>query len=127
MIRFVHQKTCGLDHARGVAPELDYSTDSAASFGIVKRKGAGALKHLSVKELWIQEVYRRPLNTIRKIPRALNVSDVLCSIGNVADQRRHLTTLHFRMDSQHSNPMGVSGGQLMTMPGPSESRANQLP
>ena len=74
----------------------------------MKRKGAGALKHLSVKELWIQEVYRRPNHTIRKIPRVLNMSDVLCSAGSVADQRRHLATLNLRIGPRGGERHGLN-------------------
>ena len=106
LVHFLRRHPCDLEHSRASDQPLEHSTDSAASFGIVKRKGAGALKHLSVKELWIQEVYRRPGNTILKVPRSVNVADVMCSSGNVADQQRHLLTLNMTLERRHTNPRG---------------------
>ena len=59
---------------------LEHYGDAAAAFGVLKRHGSGGLKHLSVKQLWLQDILRRPhMNTV-KIPRALNMADALCSV-----------------------------------------------
>jgi hypothetical protein len=52
-------------------------TDSVAAKGIVMRRGAGRVKHLSVKQLWVQEVVRDRDVYICKVPRDLNPADLL--------------------------------------------------
>ena len=89
---------CAIRHK---APEqtdpgaLTHSVDSTAAYGIVQRKGAGPVKHLTVKQLWVQEVFRKYGNTMIKVPRHANVADMLCSVSNATDRARHLTTLRF--------------------------------
>ena len=38
---------------------LTHCVDSSACKSIILRRGAGAVKHLSTKDLWIQEAVRR--------------------------------------------------------------------
>ena len=65
--------------AREMGTELrvEIRGDSSANDGILHRAGAGKVKHLSVRQLWLQE--RIALHEIEhiKIPRALNTSDLL--------------------------------------------------
>ena len=77
-----------------VPVHLRHNTDASACHGILKRRGAGTLKHLSVRQLWTQEVVRRPLTTTAKIPRANNLADSMCSIGNVMSRRKHLCEIN---------------------------------
>ena len=41
------------------------------------REGIGKLKHITVKQLWLQEVLGEGRLTFDKIPRAINASDLL--------------------------------------------------
>ena len=51
--------------------------DSSANDGIIKRAGAGKIKHLSVRQLWLQEQSALGILWHEKIPRAENCSDAL--------------------------------------------------
>ena len=51
--------------------------DSSACDGILKRSGTGKVKHLSVRQLWLQEKILEGELTNIKIPRLDNVSDAL--------------------------------------------------
>ena len=42
----------------GVTPRLNHNIDATACRGILLRQGAGTLKHLDIKQLWVQEVAR---------------------------------------------------------------------
>ena len=96
--------TCrGLSEALGIRAAMEFLnghecalkhfTDSSAAFGILKRKGAGAVKHLTVRQLWTQEIFRIPQTTTHKIPRHDNPADALCSIASVDSRRRHLARM----------------------------------
>ena len=93
LVRFLCRTQCGVRHYSNDPEALLHVLDSSAAFGIVKRKGAGGIKHLSVRELWIQETYRQVGNEIQKIPRAQNVADAMCSVSTEADRARHLSTM----------------------------------
>ena len=43
----------------GVQAEVAIAPDSSAAPGICTRTGSGKVRHLSIKELWIQEAYRK--------------------------------------------------------------------
>ena len=51
--------------------------DSTASRGILLREGSAPLKHLHVKQLWVQEHVARKALDVVKIPRAENPADAL--------------------------------------------------
>ena len=51
--------------------------DSTASRGILLREGSGKIKHLSVKQLWLQERVASEELTVLQTPRAENVSDAM--------------------------------------------------
>ena len=70
-------------------------TDASACAGILRRKGSGSIKHLTVKQLWTQEVFRRKAHVTLKIPRADNMSDALCRAGTVETLKRHLERMGF--------------------------------
>ena len=51
-------------------------TDSSAGKGIAQRKGVGKLKHLEIRELWLQDYVQQGKVQIRKEPTATNVADL---------------------------------------------------
>ena len=56
---------------------LNIYTDASAARGVIQRQGAGRIKHLSVKQLWVQERESEKELNIIKIPRAINWADLL--------------------------------------------------
>ena len=48
---------------------LDILTDASAARGVVQRQGAGRIKHLTIKQLWVQERESAGYLTITKSPR----------------------------------------------------------
>ena len=57
--------------------QIVLKTDSSAAKGVVMRSGSGKLKHLSVKQLWLQEYTASGEILVEKIPREQNPSDAL--------------------------------------------------
>ena len=70
--------------------ELRLLTDSSAARGIVQRQGAGKVKHLDIKSLWIQEREREKDLQVDKVPRLLNWSDLLTHHWSEAEGEAHL-------------------------------------
>ena len=85
---------------------LEHLGDAQAALGILKRHGAGGLKHLEVKQLWVQDVIRRPGVSTVKIPRAVNVADALCSAQSLENLQRKLATMGFRCPTHVSSEGG---------------------
>ena len=56
--------------------DLSLLTDSTAAKGIANRSGSGKLKHLDIKDLWLQDVARAKRLSITKEPSASNWSDL---------------------------------------------------
>ena len=56
---------------------VEIFTDASAARGVVQRQGAGRIKHLQVKQLWVQEKESSGDLIVTKIPRALNWADLL--------------------------------------------------
>ena len=52
-------------------------TDSSGAKGIAQRSGCGKVKHLEVRQLWIQEVVCNKKLTVTKVERKKNPSDAL--------------------------------------------------
>ena len=74
----------------GVEMNIQMYGDSSASQGTIQRQGSGRIKHLSVRQLWIQErVALKELDTF-KIPRAQNRADALTHSWTGADTKHFL-------------------------------------
>ena len=54
--------------------------DSSACKGMILRAGAGKVKHLSTKQLWIQSATETHGIEVRKIPRSENCADMLTHV-----------------------------------------------
>ena len=110
LVRFFNRPQNAIAHkfSSDDSGELSLYTDSAASFGIIKRRGAGPMKHLSVKQLWLQGVYREEGNSVHKIARGDNAADMMCSVSNVAAIRKHLADFGFHLEHTALMSEGVS-------------------
>ena len=73
--------------------------DASACKGILLRKGAGSVKHLETKDLWVQELIRRKGILIKKIAREVNAADSLASYSAPATLQRHMELLGCRLHS----------------------------
>ena len=76
-----------LANAFGDWPGLELRTDASAARGVIMRQGVGKVRHLHVKQLWIQDAVAKGELTVVKIPRAENCSDALTHAWTAADQR----------------------------------------
>ncbi len=63
--------------ALGDELSLELKTDASAARGVILRQGVGKVRHLQVKQLWLQENVAAGELSIVKIPRVDNCSDAL--------------------------------------------------
>jgi len=64
-------------------------TDSSAANGIMHRLGAGKVKHLETRQLWVQQVVSTKEVIVQKVPRAENLSDALTHNWSCVDGQKH--------------------------------------
>ena len=65
-----------LDFAIGSSVTVIHFLDSAAGLGILKRSGAGKVRHLSCRILWTQDAAKRGVVALNKIDTKINTSDL---------------------------------------------------
>ena len=75
----------GLAADFGDDPSLELKTDASAARGVIMRQGLGKIRHLHVKQLWLQEKVALGDLIISKIPRSDNWSDALTHPWTPAD------------------------------------------
>ena len=80
--------------------------------GFLHRRGSGAVKHLTVKQLWLQEIFQGPDVETHKVPRKDNPSDLLCSAQTIDALRRHLGRLNFENTDTAIRGGGVDSSPL---------------
>ena len=68
--------------------------DSSANHGMIQRQGAGKVKHLTVRQLWLQQQSELGVCIHNKIPRAENSADMLTHHWNKTDADNHLTRMN---------------------------------
>ena len=73
----------------GMQSEVTSASDSSAARGICTRMGSGKVRLLSIKELWIQESYRKKEFQLVSVDTLLNLAD----IGTKAHTSERLTSL----------------------------------
>eukprot|EP00971_Amphidinium_carterae_P327392 6458722-Amphidinium_carterae.2 len=71
---------------------LELVTDSAAAFGASLRHGVGKMKHLQIKQLFVQEALERYTFSLKKIPRIGNVADVLTHHWGTKEMEKGMAT-----------------------------------
>ena len=68
--------------------------DSSAARGILNRVGLGRIKHLDVKQLWVQEHTNSGDVCVHRVPRAENASDLLTHSFTALELRKFLTSVN---------------------------------
>ena len=69
----------------GLDYKITHKVDASACKGILVRSGAGKVKHLGVRQLWVQEAVEKLKINVVKIPREKNVADMMAR-GNTAKE-----------------------------------------
>ncbi|CAE8621588.1 unnamed protein product [Polarella glacialis] len=61
----------------GADVSLRLNTDRSSAKALVMRRGFGRLKHMAVRQLWLQQEFREKKSELAKVPTANNVADIL--------------------------------------------------
>ena len=73
--------------------QIHQYTDASANKAIMMRRGAGALKHVEVKYIWIQEAVRRYGVQVHRVPRADMHAHILASPSRSEELMEHMREL----------------------------------
>ena len=89
-------------------------TDSSAANGIVHRLGAGKIKHLEARQLWVQNVVGEKQLLVKKVPREFNLSDALTHNWSFVDASKHFSKagLVWKPVEVQRKSLGVLGALL---------------
>jgi hypothetical protein len=86
--------------------------DSSAARGIAGRVGVGKMKHLQVKQLWIQEQVALGRATVAWVPRSKNPADCLTHPCTETQMTEHLSLAGVRVRSDALVAASARGGVL---------------
>ena len=78
---------------------LTHKIDASATEKVFHRQGSGAMKHLEIKNLWIQAAILDYKVQVIKIPRVNNYADALCSVNSPNDFEDKLQGMNFEFPS----------------------------
>jgi hypothetical protein len=86
----------------GVDVGLKMWVDSSAAKSIASRMGAGKIRHMAVRHLWLQERVRERELVVRKVEGSRNPADLLTKVRSAADARQLLNP--YRVHLNASSP-----------------------
>ena len=66
-----------------VASEVELHTDSSAAKSFASRRGVGKLRHIDLKELWLQEAVKQGKVRLKKVHGETNPADLLTKYLNL--------------------------------------------
>ena len=97
----------GILRGMGIMVKLEVLTDSSAAKSIASRRGVGKVRHIEVREMWVQERVARGDLEIRKIRGEDNIADVLTKRVPRSVLDKHLWSAGFvrRRGRHHLNPI----------------------
>ena len=65
-----------MEKEMNIEMEIDLFVDASAAIGIVQRQGLGKLRHIEVKNLWLQDEVKGERIRIRKVNGKENPADL---------------------------------------------------
>ena len=69
--------------------------DAKATIGMITRQGVGKMKHVEVNDLSLQEDLKRGRFKLSKVPRTINIAELMASPSKAEDIRRNMWALGF--------------------------------
>eukprot|EP00973_Karenia_brevis_P042618 5898381-Karenia_brevis.AAC.1 len=78
---------------------LKLSTDSSAAKSFLRRRGLGKMRHLEIRDLWLQkEVYHGKL-VVEKVPGEENRADLMTKVLSVKDIESRMSSMSIERKS----------------------------
>ena len=82
----------GLMMDMGLSMELRVNTDSSAAKSIASRRGCGKVRHLEVRELWLQDRVAKGELQVKKVRGEDNLADILTKHVGRETLDKHMTS-----------------------------------
>ena len=82
-----------LYHDWGLKVEILLRSDSSSARAMCSRQGAGRVKHMATRWMWIQERLRDRAFRLNAVPTADNVADIFTKATTRATMEKHCETL----------------------------------
>ena len=86
-----------------VSNVVKLGTDSAAAKSFVCRRGLGRMRHLQIRDLWLQKEVREGRVEVSKIPGESNPADLMTKVLTVSEIKSRLSRMNIEMFSGHEN------------------------
>ena len=86
-----------------VSNVVKLGTDSAAAKSFVCRRGLGRMRHLQIRDLWLQKEVREGRVEVSKIPGESNPADLMTKVLTVSEIKSRLRSMNIEMFSGHEN------------------------
>ena len=86
-------------------------TDSSAAKSFVCRRGLGKMRHIEIRDLWLQKEVREGRLKVRKISGSENPADLMTKILNIGEIEERLRRMNLRMTRRCSEAMRTITGR----------------
>ena len=91
---------------------IEVHSDATAAIGMCRREGLGRVRHLSIADLWVQELVKHRRVQLLKCPTADNPAD-LCTKGLPRDKiQHHMHRLFYQLKGGRSEVAPVRDSTL---------------
>ena len=77
--------------------EVKAATDSSAAKSFVSRRGLSKMKHIEIRDLWLQEEVLKGLVEVLKVRGTENPADLMTKFLNITDIKDRLAYLNLRL------------------------------
>jgi hypothetical protein len=77
----------------GLSSVVKLGTDSSAAKSFVCRRGLGRMRHLQIRDLWLQKEVADGYLEVSKIPGVMNPADLMTKILSVGDIKKRLEAM----------------------------------
>ena len=91
-----------LNSTGNIIQRVVMATDSSSAKYCASRRGLGKMRHIDVKDLWLQEAVCRGRVKLQKIDGEKNPADLLTKYLSNSEIQRHLDFLHISLVPQPS-------------------------
>ena len=82
----------------GLSLSFELGTDSSAAKSFVNRRGLGKMRHLQVRDLWLQKEVRQGGIVIHKVPGVSNPADLMTKILNIKEVEERLEGMNLKIE-----------------------------
>ena len=83
-----------------VADVVRIGTDSSAAKSFVSRRGLGKMRHLQIRDLWLQKEVVDGLLEVEKLAGTENPADLMTKILGVGEIRDRLKRMNLRLEEE---------------------------